>query len=1848
MAVCSVLVAVSLPASGASIIKTNNTNALNLGSSWIGGAAPASGDLAVWNSSSAVGTLALGADVSWGGIYVSNTAPGSVTLTNAVGTLNTLTLGGNGVTFAPAGKYLTLYSPVLIAANQTWSMGSSVGLLPVGPLSGTNRVLTVSGSGFCNMKSSAANFYGTLNYGLGSRLQLQGGFSTWGNAVINLTAFGIQAAGLNGTVVIGDLTTANASCYVGGGGQNGTVTYQIGGLNHDSTFAGKIGDGVSSSGSPTPTSLIKVGTGKWTLTGTNLYTGTTTISAGILALGGTGTIPKTPSITVGSDAGFDLSGLNTPFGLLASQTLANDGTSPASLVGDLNAAAGTLALQFSSGSPAFHLTGGTLTVSSNTVCDLFLTGPALAAGNYDVIAAGLGGAVSGPAGPLPLVSLSGGGVAPGTQWSLQVTNGALQLVVQPIPSGTPATIQFQDGFVSINGWQQPANNNWHVLLGSDDPSGTDPNRFSSLNAGADSAGNAFTSLFQFDLGGLASPALQTNLNSAAFVLHLDSLLGTNRTFALASTLPFTAGASWSDPDYPGTAAPAGGAVLTSVGNRSFASLVKADAAWSGDLVGLLRTNFLSGTNHSAHLLLKDASGAPTNSLAGWTNPRLVLSVTLTNGPVILCQPASSPASVIASNGILSLTVVAASQRPLTFQWYRNGQPATNASVTIAAGPGGYSSMLNLTGATPADSGQYFVVVSDAAGAVTSVTNSVSVLPQSWSPNLSVGPQFTEAQKAAQRVAGANVLAQLNSAAGSFTIPPGDYRFSAANPITLSGLTNLVLNAPGVTFWFDPPDTWGLKFSSCSNVTVEGLTIDFDPVPWVQGVVTAINSGSSTVTVQLMDGFGEIPGTNASRNVVFYHPDGSFLVRGLTRGICTPLGGSLLSVNVDLSGVSIGDYLVAPLRTGQTLQVVNCQQMLFHNVNIWSGGGMAVLESGGGPNTYRDFRATRRPGTARLHAFGADGFHMKNTAYGPTLDHCEMGHTGDDLINLHGYFGWVSSVIDGQHLRVVSSASPYFVGQWIDFWDNYSMAHLGGAHVTGVTQVSDPTQISQALQGIPNSWSGDVFDLVLDATVPVTATDFIEHHNKVCAGFVITNSYFHDSWAFACKLNGAPGGTIVNSTFANTGGSFSAMMETWQYMEGQFVRDFLFANNRLSNYGGFKVRIVPSYTGPYRAPTMSNITITNNYLESSIQVISVDGLNISDNTLVMDVAAGWTRPVVSEDAYGLSAGDAIYASVVRNAVISNNVVRWNNPGGQDVRYGDQTHNVMAYGAPQWETVADFNTGWFKSGQQGDAGWYYGTADSAAVQNGSYQNSSFQQFPILSGGYWRITAGNTIPFEDKFTFAPSPTLATVRRWVSPVTARLRTLGRVQTPSSPGNSTVAYIFVNGRLVWSHDNGDGQVHAFAVDLGNVNAGMPVDFVIDAKGNSDYDTTTVSALILQPATGTARPELAGWFRANTLGSDGVTNNGPVRTWPDAAGTGNPALQFTTSRQPKWLASAMNGQPAVRFNGAQNQSFALTRPVQSDFTILCVFQSTQGIGTGTQWWSAAGLVDGEASGAANDFGLSLNANGRVLAGTGNPDTFLASGAGYNDGKPHVATFTRDAASGALALYVDGALVATAPGGTQLLTAPAQLTVGSLQTGVNFFSGEIGDVEIFGDALGAGQRMLLENGLLAQYAIAAPVPSAPSGLSAQSGNARVRLSWNLTPQATGYFIKRATVSNGAYTVIAAMDYGTTNYLDSSVVNGTMYYYKVVATNATGTSAESAFVSVVPTAPVLSAAYVSGTNLLLQWPLSATNYTVYSATSLAPPVVWAPVTNAVQSSNGVWQSVLPLTQDAQRFFRLMSPE
>jgi autotransporter-associated beta strand protein len=162
-----------------------------------------------------------------------------------------------------------------------------------------------------------------------------------------VTMGGNTPLGTGSLVPIGELSM-DAGSFVNTVGENpNTAIFAVGGLNTSSSLAGNLGG---------PHSWVKVGTGTLTLSGTNDYTGNTTVSNGVMALIGETGMSNSPTLSVASPGVLDVSGRTDGTLWLGtdtnSQTLQGDGTIRGSVtVGSL----GTV-------SPGFSI--GTLTITN--------------------------------------------------------------------------------------------------------------------------------------------------------------------------------------------------------------------------------------------------------------------------------------------------------------------------------------------------------------------------------------------------------------------------------------------------------------------------------------------------------------------------------------------------------------------------------------------------------------------------------------------------------------------------------------------------------------------------------------------------------------------------------------------------------------------------------------------------------------------------------------------------------------------------------------------------------------------------------------------------------------------------------------------------------------------------------------------------------------------------------------------------------------------------------------------------------------------------------------------------------------------------------------------------------------------------------------------------------------------------------------------------------------------------------------------------------------------------------------------------------------------------------------------
>jgi hypothetical protein len=156
----------------------------------------------------------------------------------------------------------------------------------------------------------------------------------------------------------------------------------------------------------------------------------------------------------------------------------------------------------------------------------------------------------------------------------------------------------------------------------------------------------------------------------------------------------------------------------------------------------------------------------------------------------------------------------------------------------------------------------------------------------------------------------------------------------------------------------------------------------------------------------------------------------------------------------------------------------------------------------------------------------------------------------------------------------------------------------------------------------------------------------------------------------------------------------------------------------------------------------------------------------------------------------------------------------------------------------------------------------------------------------------------------------------------------------------------------------------------------------------------------------------------------------------------------------------------VSFNGTTGYAQIPRLIGQTNFSIVFWVRTTTAGGT-PNWYNGKGLVDGEVGGVQNDFGVAL-VGAKVGFGIGNADVTLTSLKSINDNLWHQVVVTRDSGSGAMRIYIDGALDNSMTGPIGPRTTPTSLRLGSLQTGINFLAGSMSDVAMYQQVLSSNQ------------------------------------------------------------------------------------------------------------------------------------------------------------------------------------
>ncbi|HEY3329432.1 MAG TPA: right-handed parallel beta-helix repeat-containing protein [Capsulimonadaceae bacterium] len=525
--------------------------------------------------------------------------------------------------------------------------------------------------------------------------------------------------------------------------------------------------------------------------------------------------------------------------------------------------------------------------------------------------------------------------------------------------------------------------------------------------------------------------------------------------------------------------------------------------------------------------------------------------------------------------------------------------------------------------------------------------------------------WTDAVKDQQRTAGHDLIARIAAAAKAgeklVTVPKGDYRFKDEfGPrrvhFILSGLTDMTIDFQGSTLWFDS-ETPGIAIAKCKNTTLRNVKLDWDPLVFMQGTVTAIDKATSTFDIKLDPGYDKVApglakGGSGWRGIAFNKDDrelkaeqGGFVV-SFSWDNRTPDGayrvkyGGFYGVPIDKSGISVGDPMVILSRMGRAVLIENTDHLTLEDVTLYSSPFVAFAAANGRDLVFRRCHILRRPGTNRLLAGNADGINTSDMDNGPMIDSCTMETIGDDFVNVHAQLARVlaqenpttiiTSPLNGRGVV----ATPVM----IEFFERETMAPLGARMATADVISQWTIDKATTLADLAHKWhSGEAAALdygktvsarrlTLDKPIEIKGDVIVACQAFSSAGAVIKNCSFKGSLARGIRLQ-SPGARIENNTIARTGGAGLTMYGHASFWgEGPYVHDAIVTGNTFDD-----VAIMTSAPGTERAALViregdsfhsfhipHDIRIENNTFRHSggqaIVARGVDNLTVTGNRI----------------------------------------------------------------------------------------------------------------------------------------------------------------------------------------------------------------------------------------------------------------------------------------------------------------------------------------------------------------------------------------------------------------------------------------------------------------------------------------------------------------------------------------------------------------------------------------------------------------------------------------------------------
>ncbi len=394
-----------------------------------------------------------------------------------------------------------------------------------------------------------------------------------------------------------------------------------------------------------------------------------------------------------------------------------------------------------------------------------------------------------------------------------------------------------------------------------------------------------------------------------------------------------------------------------------------------------------------------------------------------------------------------------------------------------------------------------------------------------------------------------------------TIPRGAYRIwpqETGGHINLFGMKDFTINAYGVTFVYQSTRKSGLVIKNSDNLTIRGLSSDFEPLIFMQYRVTKIAPDRSWLEFEMDRGYGRITQEDIDKKWSIEGPvydgvTGRFVEGSIKMVIYLAYAEMIddyhfrynLPLDRQFDFLKEGDY-VCPINVanrpgaGVNTSITESGAMHFEDYTCYSSPISCICETfSDGGSTFKNLKIMPGPKPyaadhKRLLSMSGDGFHSTHVRKGASFEDSYWEGLADDGINIHGLYAVIEKRVDA-HTIIIGNHDKrqgYRVGDKLRFYNEK-------LELTETVTVKSAKKLPDYVSDNPIAirLAAAVFHIADYAMVEVEESvtsergDWVVNANCNSSGFSIRNCTFFNLTPRGVLIKGSDG--IVENCFFDT-------------------------------------------------------------------------------------------------------------------------------------------------------------------------------------------------------------------------------------------------------------------------------------------------------------------------------------------------------------------------------------------------------------------------------------------------------------------------------------------------------------------------------------------------------------------------------------------------------------------------------------------------------------------------------------------------------------------------------------------